>query len=854
MVQVSRKLPSLHPSWPHYLGLLSISTALLAGFARYFLIDRHDPLHCDSLLNTGSWLDEDNKQWQPDGCMLHSYKPDETSTCLASKRVVFIGDSITRTLYFQFAHSIDPKLPASVPDDRRKHSDHSLISGSGTMVDFYWDPYLNTSHVTNFLKDPVPSVAGGEAEVPALLVLGSGLWYLRYTDSSGGLPAWEANVENILNTVEKSRSPPAEMIVFLPVEEVVSDKLSPERSETMHASDIDAMNSDLYHRIHPASSDPLALLSSTARTSSVHLPLVFNQMLDASQTMDGLHFENSVVKTQANVLLNLRCNNAWAPAFPFDKTCCRAYPWPSFTYLVLLCAVFSWGPAKYMLARRRGETFEEMKKGVLPAIIFSGAFAMIFVADRTSYWNKEQKYYDTWSFAALNACALLVGLATLKRTDKDLGFLNRDQTDEWKGWMQIAILIYHYLGASKISGIYNPIRVLVAAYLFMTGYGHTTFYAKKADFGFSRITQVLVRLNILTLILAYTMNTDYLSYYFAPLVSMWYLIIYATMAIGSQFNDRMPLLLGKIVTSMCLFTAFMKSEWPLQLLFGFLEYVFDIRWSAREWTFRVTLDQYIVYFGMLAALAVIKVRDYRLTDHPLWPLTVKVSVGLSGLAMLWFFVFELDQESKFTYNGWHPYVSFIPITAFVILRNASPLLRSCSSRAYTFIGKCSLETFIIQFHLWLAADTKGVLLVLPGTKWRHLNFVVSTILFVYVSDQVAQASGEVTSWICGGGKDKGLPTSNTASSGRGAGSNPSGAESVPLTSQQTEHDKPAEAREPDTPTRPLRWVDRLAEGPPRLTAGSSLWTGAQKWEFGVKTKLATCMAVMWLLNLLWVYP
>lgn len=746
---------------------------------------------------------------------------------------------------------VDPKLPNAPLDDDHKHSNYSYTSESASTLDFFWDPYLNTSGTLSLIHGHLPS--SDIDDRPAMLVLGSGLWYLRYTHTTGGLSAWEANMENLLESVSAAEIKPADEVVILPVQDIVPSKLSPERAETMHSSDVDAMNSDLHHRINPPSPAIYSIFSSSPAALPVSFPLVFNKMLDDASTQDGLHFSDDIVKAHANILLNLRCNNMWSKTSPFDKTCCRAYPSPSFLLLAILAAVVVHGPIMWYFAYTQNPT-----KGISfageyrPAVIFGLSVGLIFIADRTGFWLKEQKQFTPWTYGFLMLSSLVAGLLTVKRADKDMGFLNRDQTDEWKGWMQVAILIYHYMGASKISGIYNPIRVLVAAYLFMTGYGHTTFYIKKADFGFLRIAQVLVRINLLTVVLTYTMDVNYLSYYFSPLVSMWYLIVYGTMAIGSRYNDRMIFLLSKIAISMGLFTWFMTETWMLEAVFAFLERIFSIHWSAREWSFRVTLDLWIVYFGMLLSIFVIKIQAHRLTDHHLWPVAVKVAVGTSISILLWFFGFELMQESKFSYNAWHPYISFLPIVAFITLRNASSSLRSCSSRAFSFIGRCSLETFIIQYHLWLAGDTKGILVIIPGTRWRPINFIISTIIFVYISDHVSNATGELTTWICGS-KETSLPTSSrnitrhTVPSG-------SSAESVPLSTDiHTSKDGGSHPAKPDSPVRPTRrWVDRLAEGTsPQRSPGYKVWYGGSGLRLGVKTRLAVSMGLMWLANSLW---
>ena len=274
------------------------------------------------------------------GCTFHKYEEKEASSCIRSKELIFIGDSVTRELFFQVVQVLDRSLPSEPPNDPGKHADHRFHTTSGIDLTFAWDPFLNSSYTQSVLLKSRDNDTTRSFPSPAMLVLGSGLWYLRYSNSSGGVPAWESRIEHIFHSLATNPKP-ADEVVILPVEHIISSKLTPERAKTMHPSDIDAMNSDLYHRINPPSDD---FKYSFAHSVTASLPLVFNQMTDESLTEDGLHYSDAVIKAQANILFNLQCNNKLPKTFPFDKTCCNRYPWPSAVHLTVLGLVVLSGP------------------------------------------------------------------------------------------------------------------------------------------------------------------------------------------------------------------------------------------------------------------------------------------------------------------------------------------------------------------------------------------------------------------------------------------------------------------------------------------------------------------------------
>lgn len=412
--------------------------------------------------------------------------------------------------------------------------------------------------------------------------------------------------------------------------------------------------------------------------------------------------------------------------------------------------------------------------GIITLVLF-----YCFLADRTQIFNKTKKHFYLHEFLVLGAIVLVLGVFSIRRSAAknipvrhtpveqpvaDQPFLSRDQTDEWKGWMQFAILIYHYTGASSVLRIYQVIRILVASYLFMTGFGHTLFFYQKQDYSLKRCASVLVRLNLLSCLLPYVMGTDYLYYYFAPLVSFWYMVVFLTLRICKSRNTSTLFLLGKVAVSAAMVTSLIRVPTLLEKIFLLLQHMCQIKWNVKEWRFRLQLDSYIVYIGLLAAIFYRKILDIlhaqRFPSHNRislirrhWGKIRILSVMIASAIFSGFWIFARYSTNKFVYNRWVPYISPFPIISFIILRNSNSYFRNYYSSIFAWLGRCSLETFTLQFHIWLAADTKGLLsLGVFGRRETHIDgryhdLAILTVVFLWLSWLTADATATITTWI-----------------------------------------------------------------------------------------------------------
>ncbi|EPE27630.1 hypothetical protein GLAREA_04421 [Glarea lozoyensis ATCC 20868] len=758
-----------------------------------------DPFKCSALLNKGHWLDPSPrwasptsfKNWQPPGCMLREYKRKDIQACFQSKRLVFVGDSTTRQVFWAVAQKLDrEKADAGIADMLRvrdhRHMDLEFYA-EGVMLQFVWDAWLNGTRLGEELKDftavgrkeSVEDAKKGLKQSAGLILLGApGLWYARHgeenyhKDFRDAIDAVIPYMDHSLNpssprSAFASREYSPNLLLLAPVQVPWYQDLSPSREETITPEKVDQMN------------DYLQQVSANSKADILWSYSLMTWNQPGAYEESGLHVVSNVAHRKADVLLNSRCNSdASMKHYPFDGTCCNNYVQAGFAQDVIIFVGMILLPALFLLRRKQPRRFSRL----LPSIEVTGALSVFtlvlcycFYADRTQIFEKAHRQFRSQEFVYGVAAVAVLSLLSIRKNDQtniaikegsstDPGSLAREQTEEWKGWMQAIILIYHYTHGSQHLWIYMIVRLLIASYLFMTGFGHTNYFLRKDDYSLGRVASVLLRLNLLSCLLPYTMRTDYVFYYFAPLVSFWFVIIYITLRIGRGLNSNIYFLIAKILLSMGLTTAFTMIPGILESLAFVLLKSCNISWDVTEWRFRVFLDMYIVYVGMIMAILFDYTRKLRAGRTPATYLEIIIQftnryqglwrTGLTIVAAILlplFWKINSVHTKKEDYNFWNPYLSFISVLSFMVLRNSHRLLRTYHSTLFAWLGRCSLETYVLQYHIWLAGDAKGLLGL--GLFDPKIEMVVLTVLFLWVSWGVSGATQMLTSWIVDGGTE-----------------------------------------------------------------------------------------------------
>lgn len=156
--------------------------------------------------------------------------------------------------------------------------------------------------------------------------------------------------------------------------------------------------------------------------------------------------------------------------------------------------------------------------------------------------------------------------------------------------------------------------------------------------------------------------------------------------------------------------------------------------SLWEWYFRSSLDHWSTFFGMLFALnfPITSLFLRKLEAQTPWKcFAAKTLVGIPLLVTFVIWVAIPFRYAKPQYNQTNAYFGFIPLITYIYFRNLTLKLRSYSLNLLHEIGKTTLETYLMQHHIWLTSNAKTLLTIIPGHP--KINMLVVTFIYFVTS-------------------------------------------------------------------------------------------------------------------------
>lgn len=796
--------------FPSPFRALKLTSTLHSLFGPSASLVRDDDYKCKSLFHSGSWGTSSNTnrpflQWIPNDGTVHEYTRDDTVSCLRGRRIVFVGDSWIRQLFWAASTHLDhfKQEVATLDFHLSSEKERNLaLEAEGVRLEFIWDPWLNSTNLARELARFTPVAENDEKrhpnaaiDAPALLVVGTpGMWAMRHGGAES-MNTFRAGVDSLLPFLKSDLDPYANgmygaqhqpfeaipnQLIVVPVPIPYYKRLTPARKQTMTPEKVVAMN------------DYLAKLPSSVQS---HIPWVFTHMIDGqpdAYNVNGIHVTKDVREKAFNLLINARCNAGLSPRVEGVRSlACRAAESSTLIQSVIVLVGIVATPLAWFKSRGETPAVASIYGAVAP---LSLAALLCWMTEKTTIftknlrdWDPAQFAFQIVAFAAISFITLTNRQDTGRPTSKAPPAIPREYSDELKGLLQVVIIWCGQYDAVSNLGVFKLFRIAIAAYIFLSAYGHTTYLLSTSDYSFHRIATVLLRFNLLSCVLVFTTSAPWTTYHFTAVVSFWFLVTYAVLAVHKPANGNIPALFLKLIASAIVVNLVILRSGLVETLVNIANAILRSSWDGGKLSRELAVDSITPFIAILSAALTHRAAQLRTHEAPV-PSDLKPSLlseflddvisAIAGhesprfgagqlaksiftafaaliLAIMAFVFSNVVIRYHDTAELCHPLLSWIPIVAAVYLRGTcqGPYLAFPA-----FLGKIALEVYLLQNHLWLVGGGTDILRLWPrrtdpsilylGIYYVQRIFI--TIAFLWIAAKCHDATRAAVDLIVGG--------------------------------------------------------------------------------------------------------
>ena len=237
------------------------------------------------------------------------------------------------------------------------------------------------------------------------------------------------------------------------------------------------------------------------------------------------------------------------------------------------------------------------------------------------------------------------------------------------------------------------------------------YFDKKRDFSIERVVSMVIRINYFPLLLCLATGTSLDLYYVVPLHTVGFFMTLLTCRLGFYLEERCGMENNKSRI------AAIAISLLVHILFYETPAVDMLKVFSDEIHFRFQADKYSAWLGIVCGFAMKRINIYMSWAYGRdFKPTVAWGQRLAGVGLiaLWYLIFGCESD-KYKYNPHHPYIFVFPLLGWLMIRNSSKYLSQCHSSFLEFLGRNTLETYVLQFHLFMNHKVQRIPIILPNS-------------------------------------------------------------------------------------------------------------------------------------------